>query len=540
MNRMLKGMLCLGLLLSVASADAATTFGKTFFAHRSQGSNTARELVGWENHINRPDMDEFYGSFKITPEYTRSFDVDEIGKYLFFNGKNTMKFGMPAGDISPVLPATVGSEVNAWNWGVGGSTEDTNVTTPSGFESDVTIKPRVQNFIIDLGLFLGLDEWVEGLYFQVNLPLTWTQWKVNLEEIPLSDAVTFSKGVMDNTANPVTGATNIKTAWKGDTTFGNMQTKWEYGKIDDTTDNSRFRPADIEVIAGYNFINKEKGFLGLNLRFMAPTGNNVESKYVFEPMVGHDHWEFGAGLKGKAVLWDKEEDQELSFYLDGHVSHLFKKQQKRSYDFTANGKGSRYLLLKEFTAGTPYTYNGTMVNAINITTLDTDVKVDVKGDATAMFYYKNGGFSMDLGYNIWGRSKEKGELKQNITENKYGFFGVLPLLTGATLTSPTAGTVDGPTNIANGVLPTIQINGTWTAAPVAAAAATTISNADLDKDSCLSPSALSHKIFTNFQYNWWDNDYCPFLGIGGEVEFSGDDNHALDQWGVFLTGGFCY
>ena len=539
MNRILKGMLCISLLLSTASlfaadccstdcsdsCDSCETSGKSFFHGRSQGSDTARELVGWEQHINRPDMDEFYGSFKITPMFQQTFHGCDIGKYLFFNDKNKMTFGQP---VATGANAIV--DVNAWNFGVAGA-----VDGATGFKSEVTINPRVQNFILDLGLFLGLDEWVEGLYFQVNMPLTYSKWDIRLSEKVETEATEWVAATV-NKANAVvaTGATTIKEALKGQTLFGDMQTAWEYGKVNACGDN-KFRPADIEVILGYNFINKDKGFLGLNLRFMAPTGNDVTSKYLFEPMVGDDHWKFGAGLKGKAVLWDKEEDKELSAFLDGYVVHMFETCQKRSFDFKhdVNGKGSRYLLLKEFTDDA---YQEKLVNAINITTLNSDVKIDVEGEASLMLYYKDGGFSSNLGYNIWGRTKEKVCIKEDITANKYGFFGVAP----AAAPSATAGEIDF--TIGDAVATDIKIDGTWTEAKVVAAGAADsyIGNANLENASAAAPSAISHKVFLNIQYNWWDNDYCPFIGIGGDVEFSGDHNHAFEQWGVWLTGGFCY
>lgn len=83
---------------------------------------------------------------------------------------------------------------------------------------------------------------------------------------------------------------------------------------------------------------------------------------------------------------------------------------------------------------------------------------------------------------------------------------------------------------------------------------TTTDNADcckpLNAQSAASPMALSHKLFFNLSYNWLCTcSYVqPFFGIGGEVEFDGTNNEfcksrcdcpaALNQWGIWLKGGF--
>lgn len=83
---------------------------------------------------------------------------------------------------------------------------------------------------------------------------------------------------------------------------------------------------------------------------------------------------------------------------------------------------------------------------------------------------------------------------------------------------------------------------------------TTTDNADcckpLNAQSAASCMALSHKLFFNLSYNWLCTCSCvqPFLGFGGEIEFDGTDNDlcksncncpcALNQWGIWLKGGF--
>ena len=120
-------------LTTIFYIQAESTHGQTIFVPRSQGANTAREITGFSNIINKLDNENSYFAFMVTPEFTRSFDAKETAKFLFFNNSNTMKFGQP--------PQTINTkeliDVNAWNFGLG-----------SVFESKVEAKPLIQNFTL--------------------------------------------------------------------------------------------------------------------------------------------------------------------------------------------------------------------------------------------------------------------------------------------------------------------------------------------------------------------------------------------------------
>jgi hypothetical protein len=54
-----------------------------YFSIRSQSENAARELVLWQTQINLYDKDSVYGSFSITPEYTKTIKSAELAQALF-------------------------------------------------------------------------------------------------------------------------------------------------------------------------------------------------------------------------------------------------------------------------------------------------------------------------------------------------------------------------------------------------------------------------------------------------------------------------
>ena len=70
-----------------------------------------------------------------------------------------------------------------------------------------------------------------------------------------------------------------------------------------------------------------------------------------------------------------------------------------------------------------------------------------------------------------------------------------------------------------------------------------ISQKSLHKRTGSMPAQATHKVFGYLGYNFYEYDWCynPYLGIGGEVEFdarSCEEWSALNQWSVWIKGGF--
>ncbi|GAG56749.1 unnamed protein product, partial [marine sediment metagenome] len=151
--------------LAAVLKEQTKTFGYPFFKQRPQILNIPRRMAGELHHLYKPNLEYINGSLSLTTEYTRSFDSEALGKYVFFNGSNTMKFGN-AGES--------GIDVAAREFLLG---ED--------FEATVTANPRVQNFIIAFAFRLGLDEWIPRVYFDIHAPVVWTKWDLNFEEEPI-------------------------------------------------------------------------------------------------------------------------------------------------------------------------------------------------------------------------------------------------------------------------------------------------------------------------------------------------------------------
>ena len=498
MNRIQKGFLSLVLIVGgVAQASSEPVFGKTFFNHRSQGSNLARWVAGQAHHTHLCDTDCINGSVAVTPHYFQTFNEKELGQWFFFNGTNTMRFG-PAGT----------SDVFARNFFLNDQ-----------FDGTATVNPRVRNFAVDLNFFLGLDEWVCGLYCRVDIPIVWTSWDMRLTETNTSGGDDIAANRLGNTAAAASPRTSIKQAWRGKdldpNNFPHLKQEMRFARIDGK--QTKASVADVTFVLGYDFVCNECAHLGLNLQVIAPTGTRPDAEFVFEPIVGNGrHVEVGGGLSGHYEVWNNGCDQSFGVFVEGAVYHMFRAKQKRTFDLKDNGIGSHYLMFKKFNDNGDYADE--IVFGPNVLTRNVKVNNDAHGEAVVMFDYQNCGFTFDAGYNLWGRTGDNLKITEEIPANTFGVQGDTP-----TTNNDTQSKADIKGNF-----------GATETTPVF------ISTEDLDIESAKHPGAVSHKVFGHLAYTWENCDYLPFLGLGGEVEFSGRNNRAFDQWGVWVKGGFTF
>lgn len=514
MNQMLKKLCGLALVsvgisqaLHAAAADTPTIFGKSFYNARSHGgyNNLPLWMVG-ETGLNRLrytcDTECINGVLAIGAQYEQTFRGSDIAKYLSFNGTPSMLFG-PAGEATTDVFAR-------------------NFLLNDQFSGTLTMNPLVRNFVLDINFYLGLDEWIPGLWFQIDVPVNWTSWQLRLEETVTSTGLFIAANTFGNTLAASSNLGSIITAVDGqllNPALPQITQTLQYGRINNDKQR-KTSVADVTFILGYNFWLSECGYFGIQGVVVAPTGTRPGAEFLFEPIVGNGkHVEVGGGFTAGYDLWNNGCDQSFGIYAEGYVTHMFRANQRRTFDLTANGVGSRYLLFKRFTGASPLVYDDAILFGPNVTTLECKVQNDVQGDAAIMFDYKNCGFTFDVGYNVWGRTKDKISITGTIPANTFG-------VQGGTLT--TGGTINDTQSLS-------QIDGTFLPADPDAVAITV---ASLNVDSAAHPSTLSHTVFAHFGYVWENCDYMPFLGVGGRAEFAGKKNTAFNQWGVWLKGGF--
>lgn len=508
MKQMLKGFFGIALLLGVVtSARPDDAYGQPFFFQRPQVNNYNRFMVGWAHSTHRYDADCLNGALALVPGYQRSFNEKSVGKY-FSPRIDSNTFTVGPSDATGV------------------DVINTNFLLGDNYRSTVELNPRVENAFIDVDFWLGLDEWVCGLWFELHAPINWTRWNLNPTELTEVSTLATNTIVAGKLANDALTSPfqNFIQAWNGLKGIGNVKNGMDLARVDGR--QSKWALADLELALGYDFINNECSSLGVSFRVIAPTGNRPDGEFVFEPVSGSGkHTQVGGGVYGHYEFWNNCCDSSFGVYFYGAAYHMLKAKQRRTFDWKDHGKWSRYLLLKQFKPDN--TYNNVIVAGPNLTTVDANVKVGVNGEAVVMFDWKHCGLTIDVGFDVWGRSKESicitGEFDPSF---KYQFLG------GANGEDANNDVDPKATIKFNSEPADLVVFGT------ADAPALTI--ADLDVDGAEAPSALSYKVFGHLGYTWEECDYMPFLGVGGEVEFSGRDNKALNQWAVWVKGGFAF
>ncbi len=318
---------------------------------------------------------------------------------------------------------------------------------PPDFNADFAIDPRIQSVIVNLDLFVGLDQVLEGLYFRAHGPIAWSQWNLNF--IDCCDVETtnsfrpgyfahdtvsndqllqtfhqYTRGEAPAATSGITAQPEIGVSFQG----------LKFAKMERCS-RSRTGFAELRMELGYNFLQGEDYHLGLNVQVAAPTGSRRDAEFVFDPTIGNgNHWEVGAGVTAHYLFWQAEaEDQHAGFYLDASITHINNGKEQRTFDLI-NRPNSRYMLAMKMgrpvnflragaTTGASVTsppiaqFKGEYAPVANLTTLDVHVRSSIQADIAAMFNYTTNNWAFDLGYNFWGRSCERINLPDRPTSN---------------------------------------------------------------------------------------------------------------------------
>ncbi len=519
MIQMKKAFFAVALLVSM-SANAH--YGRSFFLGANVGNIAGGGLHEQAGRTHLFDNNNIYGSFNAHMEYNSSFNASRLGEYL-----------------SPIANATfkVGPEDTA---AANAATDVMNLffLLDDAFASTVTFKPKSSTFTSNLNLFVGLDEWVEGLWLDFSLPIVHNKRHVKIAETVTTAAANtvYATGLFTDAATTtLAGYADFTAALVGDKTAaaGVASNNLQFGKVNGS--RSTTKVGNFTAVLGYDVMNKENMHLGVGLLGLVNGNGKSDAVYMFEPSVGTGgRHGLGGRVNGHVRMYEKD-DMEFNLYLNADVVHLFDATQKRTYDLTTkHGVWSRYILFKEYlTAGLGTAPVATsIVHGVNFTTLQAKVGMDVMYNVDLVLGYTNGALGVNVGYGLFGHSKE---------EHKSWVDAFTTKLYGAW--SPDDADLDTAGN-ADGLISTnIKIdggNGSSAAVTTAASAATNvIVLADLDKNSAMNPSAMVHRVHGDVNYRWEDNEWAPHVGGGAGAEF-GSSNAALRQWGVHAHFGICF
>jgi hypothetical protein len=557
-------------VLSIAffcTTDIHSFGNKTIFGIRSQGLDGVRELTGWQQLMYQYDQDENFGTLAMSVEYTRSFRPQQIAEFLL--GGQCFRFSGSKANRNP-------GDILADYFGL-----------PVSFSSNVKFSPHVSNTIVDFNWFHAFDEYVPGLFIMMHVPIVHTKWNLYMREYNIDPGTAFyPAGYMSDVNIPASNLPqSVTQAFRGNIIFGDMDEPLQYGKIFGR--QTRNRVAELTGTLGWNY-NQPRYHVGLSFRVGAPTGNATDAQYLFETIVGNrHHWMVGGGFSAHGIMWqNKDTGRRIGLYIDAQVSHLCTSTQKRSFDFTNNGNGSRYILLEQIQnpasgnllingAQPANQYIGNLVPAINYTTFDSEISIGVQADIVLKFAYQHDGFEVDLGYNFWANSKEKLHCRDGFPDNRFAIKGdaqiygfalddtAVELNATQSMATILAGQGAGNANYQNlnadnqpalASTPISILNQLNTADSAALGIAQVqvhgsnpailLSDADINNESAILPRAISHKVFL-YMGNLWNNrdDLDPYFGIGLEGEFAHTNscnNAACSQWGIWFKTGFAY
>ncbi len=457
-------LLVLGSTATVALADCCSNNNNgsncviPFIQWRSQGRNMARKLEGTTSYaVYQGDMDERYGTFNIDIEYDQTFRGHQIAQCLF--GDTLVNSPVTTNNNcsnSCNSSAIIISGLGANGLGTGRAATELmaeNFLLPRDFKSAISFSPKVQSVIVDFNLFVGLDRWVNGLYFRLYGPVVWNKSSLRADENIISQgtaAGSYPQGYFD-IATAVPNSSLFQSALNF---FGGCQLPkyaneavtiqpLNFAKFSDCNLNNNNNNncsnscngdshhktgfAELRGEFGWNYIADKYRFL-INIQAAAPTGTRPNAEFLLPAYVGNGrHWELGGGIGGAWKMWESEDgDRSFNFIVEADITHLFKAKQKMTFDL--KGKPlSRYMLAEQLgtpaadaqlipntsTFAAPNVTAGVYMPVANFSTREVKVGFGVQGDVVAMFNYTHRGFSWDLGYNFWGMSCSKISLDCN-------------------------------------------------------------------------------------------------------------------------------
>jgi len=498
--------------LPISANESTILTGRSFLAQRSQSVDAGRQVAIWHRYTHRFDYKKCYATLTAMPAYNHSFRPQRIAEYFFGCDKIYISGSQVANRAD--------FDILADYFGL----------SPS-FNSMVEIQPNIRNALFDLSLFGAYEK----LYFELHVPIVWTQTEIELKESIGNDAFAtiFPERYMatDAVTPPVR---SFKEAIAGDITFGDVKQGIQFGKISYCPQTERGL-ADVRLVLGYDIINRWRGHAGFNIRAAIPSGTRPTSEYLLEPVVGNGHhWELGLGFNGRVLLWEKGGNQTIDLSTEVNFTHIFAARQKRSFDFCKNGFWSRYILLKEFDS--TGTYDGCLIPAINVTTLNANVHASVQFDFALVCGYTYKQFGIDAGYGAWARSREKISLLECIPEKKYGLKGIqnVELNPGP-----------GPSNVTQSTATIVGNNFADQAIVADPNSPVFISTTDLDLRSGASSRMFTHKLLLQLQYACDIRNATSFIGTGFEVDFEGirdkeniqPNKNSVSQWGIWVVFG---
>lgn len=352
-------------------------------------------------------------------------------------------------------------------------------------DATLTLEPK-RTVVFAHGAFhYDLNQFAEGAWFRVET--AFARVKNDLQ-------AKVSGGVPANAA--ATNGLSVQAFFNGESTTAGTaagsSAALNFARIPSTAPAAEQGFADVNALAGYDFVKNSSGKLGGFLRFVIPTGNKDTAVNLWGPRYGQNHVGIGGGLSGKVNLVDSK-NYEASFGLLTDYVWYLTATEKRTVGLQAGSWNyPQYFLASQ--AAASVAASTTIAPAANYLTQDVDVKPRGKFNGLFNFNVETDCAGFSVGYHLNYNQAESNTLKPEWT---------------------------------NGTFYLLQ--------SVAATGASTTTGAEI-KDSDLllnAPSVTSHAAVANFSYRI-DGDTPIALNAGASVDLASNDKTKAEKaWAVF-------
>lgn len=512
MNKSIKYLILTAFAVSATGLSAHSAH--TYLARRPQNVNLPMELTSFYERTQLKLENRFGGNLQISGFYS---DTNKnIGEYFSCPGccnTDCCSTGCTGGscavggssDCCNTCCGNNGYTLERYATGCDSSRENFDLGyilhshdfSTTGNTDVVSLDPEQSTWGLRFDYYQNMDKILKGLYLKANMTFADVKSKMNLcvSGDNKDDLIKFFGGSYANTD------------------VNNLQSKLCKGLIgsDCNCGDSRSESgiADIDIILGYKFLYKEKYHFGINLAITIPTGNDPDGTYIFEPIYGnHGHFGFGGGLDAHANLWTKaDQNIKLNFMLN--YRYLFEASECRPLKLKC--VCSPYVLLGKIGA------TGPLVPAVNVLSNSVDVTPGSQLDGILALAYNNGGFTADLGYNLYYREEEDVKLKCNSCNSCNSCCSSSDATAQYAIAARDFDTANAfaEANIDKCI-------GTGKV----------ISSCDIDTDAASTPSQCTNGIYGGLGYHFKKWEYPLLMGIGGKYDWA-SSNSELDSWTIW-------
>lgn len=484
--------------------DDATS--KTFFTVRPQYSTGSPEHLSLYRNRTVLREDGIWASVQAVIFGGASTNQEGMARYFMPSWNTCVKVAEGPNPLETAGAAQIfvgGSkafkeddyELLARNFGI--------VTAGHDFESRICFCPKQTFFGVALNYKQSLSHDEErGLWFDITMPVIHVKNDMGLSEQVI------------NPGTPLPGApANMRQAFN--------QEAWKFGKISPCA-LEKTAISDIEGRIGYDILREETCRCSSFLGIIFPTGNRPKAEYVFEPIVGRNkHWGVIWGSSFGFELWSNEK-AEIDLVFDTNNNYLFEGDEIRSFDLI-DKQWSRYIPMFTDSSAT------TTVPGINVLTRCLNIRPRGLYQFNTAFIFKYKRIAAEVGFHFFIRQSESGFLKNKWVEGP-AIAGVNSA-SGADLADSMSLATMRDWNYSlitqdfdHAALSLNPANNSSVYKP--------ITEADLNIQSALHPSAISYAAYGSAAWSWDDYQYPTRFALGGAYQFA-TDNTAMTRYSVW-------